>query len=151
MSRKWQQLIVVEGAKRHYEVRCLASMYAIQFAIATTNRFLFQALTRHLPRPATARQFSRSYPSPTVASNSGPSSPVTDDEVSWTLDHIYMTCACKWGVRQKLGAISRSKSWCPLMTDILLSHSLYKNITNMQTMQPVIVCGTYCNRHALKG
>lgn len=63
-------------------VSTLASMCAIQFAIATTNHLLFQALTRHLPRRATARQFSRSYPSPTVAPNLGPSSPITDDEVS---------------------------------------------------------------------
>jgi hypothetical protein len=46
---------------------------------------LFQALTRHLPRPATSRRFVRSYPSRVVAPNSGPSSPTADDEVNGAL------------------------------------------------------------------
>ncbi|XP_033606126.1 inactive rhomboid protein 1 isoform X3 [Cryptotermes secundus] len=46
--------------------------------------YTLAALTRHLPRRATARQFSRSYPSPTVAPSLGPSTPITDDEVFFT-------------------------------------------------------------------
>ncbi|GFG40974.1 hypothetical protein Cfor_02952, partial [Coptotermes formosanus] len=47
--------------------------------------FVVATLTRHRPRPAsTSRQFSRSYPSSTVAPSPGTSSPVMEDEVFFT-------------------------------------------------------------------
>jgi hypothetical protein len=50
--------------------------------------FVVTMLSRHRPRPdSTSRQFSRSYPSSTVAPSPGPSSPVTDDEAFFTRPH----------------------------------------------------------------
>lgn len=47
--------------------------------------FVVATLTRHRPRPAsTSRQFSRSFPSSTVAPSPEATSPVTDDEVFFT-------------------------------------------------------------------